>query len=105
MAGVLQNYVPADYEENGRLYHGYKKGIYMYPCDEVRDALKNLRYTREVLTVLSQGEKDRMDIFHKFFLVARREALHSARLMPNYDTLRILDLGTGTGIWAIDMAE
>ena len=53
----------------------------------------------------AQGEKDRMDIFHKFFQVARREALHSAPLVPNYDGLRILDLGTGTGIWAIDIAE
>ena len=25
---------PPDYLENGRLYHGYHKGSYMYPCDE-----------------------------------------------------------------------
>ena len=52
-----------------------------------------------------QDEKDRMDIYHKFFLVARREQLHSAPFTPNYDGPRILDLGCGTGIWAIDMAE
>ena len=46
-----------------------------------------------------------MDIFHKLFLVARNESLHQAPLIPNYDGPRILDLGTGTGIWAIDMAE
>ena len=23
------------YEENGRLYHGFHKGIYLLPCDEV----------------------------------------------------------------------
>lgn len=22
--------------ENGRLFHGFRKGIYMYPCDEVK---------------------------------------------------------------------
>ncbi|KAI9822841.1 MAG: Secondary metabolism regulator lae1 [Phylliscum demangeonii] len=71
--------------ENGRLFHGYMKGMYMYPCDE--------------------QEKDRMDIFHKLFLVARVEALHSAPLLSNPAPMRILDLGTGTGIWAIDMAE
>jgi hypothetical protein len=27
--------IPPDYLENGRWYHGYRKGIYMLPCDEV----------------------------------------------------------------------
>ncbi|KZF21952.1 methyltransferase LaeA [Xylona heveae TC161] len=77
--------VPPNYMENGRLYHGFRKGIYMYPCDE--------------------QEKDRMDIYHKFFLVACHEKLHQAPIRPNYGPPRILDLGTGTGIWAIDMAD
>lgn len=46
-----------------------------------------------------------MDIFHQFFSVARRGVLSSPEHMPNYDGHKILDLGTGTGIWAIDMAE
>lgn len=45
-----------------------------------------------------------MDIYHKLFLVARRENLHQAPINPNWQP-RILDLGCGTGIWAIDMAE
>ncbi|MCJ1253639.1 Secondary metabolism regulator lae1 [Lignoscripta atroalba] len=77
--------IPPNHIENGREFHGFRKGIYMYPCDE--------------------QEKDRMDIFHKLFLVARNESLHQAPLIPNYDGPRILDLGTGTGIWAIDMAD
>jgi methylase of polypeptide subunit release factors len=48
-----------------------------------------------------------MDIMHKFFLVARREdahgGLHEAHISTN--SPRVLDLGCGTGIWAIDMAE
>lgn len=52
-----------------------------------------------------QAEMDRMDIYHKLFLVARHEQLHRAPLIPSPDGLRILDVGTGTGIWAIDMAE
>jgi predicted O-methyltransferase YrrM len=52
-----------------------------------------------------QQEKDRLDIFHKLFLVSRQGALHKAPLIPSNGPPRILDLGTGTGIWAIDMAE
>lgn len=39
------------------------------------------------------------------FLVLRREELHRAPIIRNYSQTRILDLGTGTGIWAMDMAE
>lgn len=47
-----------------------------------------------------------MDIYHKFFLVARRGILHATPVMPNYNRgPKILDIGTGTGIWVIDMAE
>lgn len=47
-----------------------------------------------------------MDIYHKLFLVARREQLHQAPITAQqWDQPRILDLGCGTGIWAIDMAE
>ncbi len=28
--------VPKNYRENGRLYHGFRKGQYVLPCDEVR---------------------------------------------------------------------
>jgi hypothetical protein len=31
----LDQSIPPDYLENGRWYHGYRKGSYMYPCDEV----------------------------------------------------------------------
>lgn len=80
---------PGDrYEENKRLYHSFRRGIYMFPCDE--------------------DEKDRMDIYHKLFNVARREQLHQApvpQVTQNGDPPRILDVGCGTGIWAIDMAD
>lgn len=36
--------------------------------------------------------------------MARQEALHSAPL-HNKEAPHILDLGCGTGIWGIDMAE
>jgi len=47
-----------------------------------------------------------MDIYHKIMEVARRHKLHEAPISPHStDPPRILDLGCGTGIWAIDMAE
>ncbi|KAL2136624.1 hypothetical protein VTI74DRAFT_2653 [Chaetomium olivicolor] len=72
------------YQENGRWYGTYKKGQYMFPIDET--------------------ECERLDVFHKIFLVARRNALHSSHIqLPSNP--RVLDLGCGTGIWGIDMAD
>lgn len=53
-----------------------------------------------------QEEMNRLDIFHKFFLVARHNDLFSYEI-PQIRSRRprILDLGTGTGIWAINVAE
>lgn len=45
-----------------------------------------------------------MDIYHKLFAVARRDQLHQAPIPQHWEP-RILDVGCGTGIWAIDMAE
>lgn len=51
-----------------------------------------------------QEEMRRLDIFHKFFLLARGNCAFS---YPTPDSIptSILDLGTGTGIWAIYVAE
>ncbi|OJI84995.1 hypothetical protein ASPTUDRAFT_54690 [Aspergillus tubingensis CBS 134.48] len=51
------------YEENGRTYHGYRRGVYPLPCDE--------------------EEQDRLDIFHKLFTVARIWAIDVAHKYPN----------------------
>jgi cyclopropane fatty-acyl-phospholipid synthase-like methyltransferase len=51
---------------------------------------------------LKQDELDRMDLEHHIFLLLLEGKLH---LAPLSDPQRILDIGTGTGIWAIDMAD
>lgn len=48
------------------------------------------------------AEQDRMDMQHRaMFLAAGGQLLYA----PVENPRRILDLGTGTGIWAIDMAD
>ena len=69
--------------ENGRRYHAY------FGTD------KNLMPTDEV-------EQDRLDVHHQVFLGLLDGALH---LAPIDEPARVLDVGTGTGIWAIDAAD
>lgn len=44
----------------------------------------------------------RLDLHHEILLIAWDEKLYGA---PIDKPQRILDVGTGTGIWAIDMAD
>ena len=72
-----------DYKfQHGRRHHAYKEGVYAYPNDE--------------------KEKDRLDIAHKMIETCLGGKLH---LAPLTDSKRILDLGTGTGIWAIECGD
>ncbi|KFY21825.1 hypothetical protein V493_07095 [Pseudogymnoascus sp. VKM F-4281 (FW-2241)] len=69
--------------ENGRRYHEYKRGRYMLPNDE--------------------NEMDREDMKHHISMLITKGRLHLAPIGPNPKV--ILDIGTGTGIWAIDTAD
>jgi methylase of polypeptide subunit release factors len=69
--------------ENGRRYHAY------YGID------KNVMPTDEI-------EQERLDLHHESMLQMLKEDLYKAPLVEAH---RILDVGTGTGIWAIDMAD
>ncbi|KAH7157982.1 S-adenosyl-L-methionine-dependent methyltransferase [Dactylonectria estremocensis] len=70
-------------EENGRTYHAYKDGVYVFPNDEM--------------------ENERQDIQHHLFTLTFDGKLHAASLTQ--PLRRALDAGTGTGIWAIDFAD
>ncbi|KAI5782025.1 S-adenosyl-L-methionine-dependent methyltransferase [Peziza echinospora] len=69
--------------ENGRRYQAY------YGID--RTFIPN-----------DEDEQSRLDLHHEIFLLMLDGELH---LAPVTDPKWILDLGTGTGIWAIDMAD
>ncbi|RMX81812.1 hypothetical protein D0869_06528 [Hortaea werneckii] len=68
--------------EHGRRYHGYQAGKYHFPNDE--------------------QELNRMDIEHHNQRLQMNGALH---MCPLEDPEEILELGTGSGIWAMDMAD
>ncbi|KAF8544016.1 S-adenosyl-L-methionine-dependent methyltransferase [Trichophaea hybrida] len=70
--------------ENGRRYHVYfGTDRNILPADEI--------------------EKDRLDFYHDIFLIILHGKLHQAPIKAAPE--RILDIGTGTGIWAIEMAD
>ncbi|EPE32627.1 S-adenosyl-L-methionine-dependent methyltransferase [Glarea lozoyensis ATCC 20868] len=68
-------------EENGRTYHRYKQGSWA---------------TTSVYT-----EMDRLDLQHQLWLLTLNDELH---LAPIKNPQHVLDIGTGTGIWAIEFA-
>ncbi|KAJ5580328.1 S-adenosyl-L-methionine-dependent methyltransferase [Penicillium hispanicum] len=68
--------------ENGRTYHAYRPGTYLLPNDE--------------------REQDRLDMLHHVFRLTLNGELCQTRLE---NPQSMLDVGTGTGIWAIEMAD
>ncbi|KAL2217732.1 methyltransferase [Thermoascus aurantiacus ATCC 26904] len=69
--------------ENGRRYHSYCEGEYVLPNDE--------------------QEQDRLDLSHHLYKMLLGGELYLAPIPENPQ--RVLDLGTGTGIWAIEFAD
>ena len=52
---------------------------------------------------IDEDELDRIDLKHRLYTMLLEEKLFLAPIGTNPH--RILDLGTGSGIWAIDMAD
>ncbi|KAM0561200.1 hypothetical protein ACHAPJ_003704 [Fusarium lateritium] len=66
--------------ENGRRYHSFRAGAYNFPNDDV--------------------EQEREDMKHAMVKLLSGQKLHFAPLGDNPQNM--LDIGTGTGIWAIE---
>lgn len=69
--------------ENGRRYHSYREGEYWGPNDE--------------------QAADHLDIANHLYLLTLKNKLYLAPIDEHPQ--RVLDVGTGTGIWAIDFAD
>ncbi|KAI5782588.1 S-adenosyl-L-methionine-dependent methyltransferase [Geopyxis carbonaria] len=68
--------------ENGRRYHGFRDGRYMLPNDD--------------------SEQERIDLHHHCLTWHFGGELH---LAPLRNPRRILDIGAGSGLWCISIAE
>ncbi|RDW78539.1 class I SAM-dependent methyltransferase [Aspergillus mulundensis] len=68
--------------ENGRTYHKYHEGSYMFPNDE--------------------REMDRLDMQHHMCKMLTGGRLFFA---PIINPRNIIDIGTGSGIWPIEMSQ
>ena len=69
--------------ENGRTYHAFREGAYPLPNDEI--------------------ERDRLDLLHHIFKMTLNGELITTPIQ--HSPQRVLDIGTGTGIWAIQFAD
>ncbi|KAI0996662.1 hypothetical protein K3495_g11521 [Podosphaera aphanis] len=69
--------------ENGRRYHRFREGAYNFPNDEL--------------------EQEREDMKHAMMVNLCGNRLYFAPIGNNPQN--ILDIGTGTGIWAIEMGD
>ncbi|KAM0212084.1 hypothetical protein ACHAPA_010246 [Fusarium lateritium] len=73
-------------QENGRTYHAYKDGQYVMPNDE--------------------REQDRLDLQHHLFLLTFDNKMYLSPVgRDGHNVHNVLDVGTGTGIWAMDFAD
>lgn len=66
--------------ENGRRYHSFREGMYHFPNDDV--------------------EQETEDMKHAMVKLLCSQKLHFAPITSNPQ--EVLDIGTGTGIWAIE---
>ncbi|KAF9635836.1 putative methyltransferase type 12 protein [Lasiodiplodia theobromae] len=69
--------------EHGRRYHAFQEDAYWLPNDD--------------------DESDRLDLQHHVWRLSLDGALHAAPIPPNVQD--VLDVGTGSGIWAIEFAD
>lgn len=76
---------PQSIEEGGRTWQAYREGSYFLPNDA--------------------SEQDRLDMQHFMFREMLNGRLFEAPLDTELRDVKVLDIGTGTGIWAMEFGE
>jgi cyclopropane fatty-acyl-phospholipid synthase-like methyltransferase len=66
-----------------------------------------LKYTKEGKYSFpnDEPENDRLDLQHHLFMLTLGGKLYNSPIPKEKNLHRVLDVGTGTGIWAIDFAD
>jgi hypothetical protein len=88
----------------GRFYGNGRpgKGQYVCPIDSVSS--ENLTSPADHAAKSYQEEQNRLDILHQFFVEVFNGHITS-RDSSRERPLKVLDLGSGTGMWAVAAAE
>ncbi|KAJ2898478.1 hypothetical protein MKZ38_003867 [Zalerion maritima] len=91
----LHSSILAFQEENGRTYHALSAG---------KNTTPPLRSVTEYILPNDDGENDRLDLQHHLDILVFEGRL---ALCPKAESgaKQVLDVGTGTGIWAIEFAD
>lgn len=87
-------------EENGRTYHAYRAGKYVMPNDEGEQE----RMDRKPIN-LSSHLSPRLISSPVHYHATRMTLDNKHWIAPIDDPRAIIDIGTGTGIWAMDVAD
>jgi hypothetical protein len=85
-------------EENGRTYHAYKAGKYVMPNDEGEQERMDRKPPLLPLFIQVNG-------FSVHYHATRMTLDNKHWIAPIDDPRAIIDIGTGTGIWAMDVAD
>ncbi|OHF01203.1 TAM domain methyltransferase [Colletotrichum orchidophilum] len=94
--------------ENGRTYHAYKDGSMWesQPPPLFVVGVSDISRSSEYFFPNDERENDRLDLQHNLFILTFDNKLATAPPNdPGAKVGHVLDVGTGSGIWAIDFGE
>ncbi|KAH8692097.1 S-adenosyl-L-methionine-dependent methyltransferase [Talaromyces proteolyticus] len=92
----LRSSLMMPHHENGRIYHGFNNGSKLAQI---------YRKKHDYVLPSDEEENDRLDLQHHIFLLTFDARLYNCPVDKSKTMHNVLDIGTGTGIWALDFAD